>query len=223
MRAGASRPRLTVVFGETMKSLTLRSSIALACALSVAGCGGGSGNLLLAGSVQGLNRDGLILQNGSEELAVPNGSSTFSFTQLLGNDQDFEVKVKQNPSAATCSVTNGKGRTSTFNITSVIVTCVTFAYDIGGEVKGLAGATGPLVLVNGQDRMTIMTDGPFTMTPVTNPVAAAEPNYAPGRVLVGLPYGVSVLTQPTGRTCTVTNGSNLMPESNVDTIKVKCV
>jgi hypothetical protein len=222
MRAGASRPRLTVVFGETMKSLTLRSSIALACALSVAGCGGGSGNLLLAGSVQGLNRDGLILQNGSEELAVPNGSSTFSFTQLLGNDQDFEVKVKQNPSAATCSVTNGKGRTSTFNITSVLVTCATHAYNIGGQVEGLGTATG-LVLINGQDRMAITADGSFTMTAVTIPAPAAVPNYAPGRVLVGLPYGVSVLTQPTGRTCTVTNGSNLMPESNVDTIKVKCV
>jgi hypothetical protein len=200
-----------------MKSLTLRSSIALACALSIAGCGGGSGNLLLAGSVVGLNRDGLVLQNGSEKLTVASGSSTFAFTQLLANDQDFEVTVPTQPDAATCTVTNGKGRTSTFNITSVIVSCVTDSYDIGGSVAGLNSGES-VVLVNGPERKEIKANGAFTMTQF----ATDGTTYVSGRVFVGAPYGVTVLTAPAGRTCTVANGVNTMAKAAVNNIQVTC-
>jgi hypothetical protein len=202
-----------------MKSLTLRSSIALACALSLAGCGSGGGNLLLSGSVYGLNRAGLVLQNGSEKLEVASGASGFYFTQMLNNDQDFDVTVATQPDAATCVITNGKGRTTTFNISSVQVACVTEAYEIGGKVTGLNNATG-LVLANGQERREIAADGTFTMNPVA---AATTTGYAAGKVFVGSPYGVSVLTQPAGRTCTVTNGSGIMAKANVTTIQVTCV
>lgn len=209
-----------------MKSLTLRSSIALACALSIAGCGGNSGNLQLAGSVVGLNRDGLILQNGSETLPVANGSSMFAFKQLLSNDQDFEVKVQTDPDAARCTVTNGKGRTGTFNINSVIVSCLTESNDIGGTVTGLQAGES-LVLVNGPERQEIKANGKFTMTHF----ATDGTTYVSGKVFVGAPYGVTVLTPPPGRTCTVANGVgtmqkvnvvNSIPVNPVDNIQVTC-
>jgi hypothetical protein len=210
-----------------MKSLTLRSSIALACALSIAGCGGGGGNLLLGGSVNGLNRVGLVLKNGSDTLTVGPAESTFAFKQLLANDQDFEVTVQTQPDAATCKVENGKGRTSTFNITSVVVSCVTDSYDIGGKVSGLPESAS-LVLVNGPERQEITANGSFTMTkPVIGadgkPVIGADGKpVVTGKVFVGAPYGVTVLTKPDGKTCTVANAVGTMAKAAVTNIEVSC-
>ena len=67
-----------------MKSLTLRSSVALACALTLAACGGGGGNLLLSGNVYGLTRDGLVLQNnGGAPYVISPSMGTFAFPTLL--------------------------------------------------------------------------------------------------------------------------------------------
>jgi hypothetical protein len=201
-----------------MKSLTLRSSIALACALSMAGCGGNQGNLQLAGAINGLNRDGLVLKNGNEELPVPNGAQAFAFTQLLSNDQDFEVTVKTDPDAAHCTVANGKGRTGNFNINTVVVTCVTQSKDIGGTVTGLKAGES-VVLVNGSDRQEVKANGKFTMTHF----AADGTTYVSGRVFVGAPYGVTVLPLPAAPTCSVTNGTGTMAkDAVVDNIQVTC-
>jgi hypothetical protein len=201
-----------------MKSLTQRASVALACALSLAGCGGGGGNLFLAGSVVGLNRDGLVLLNGSEKLPVPSGATSFVFTQQLGNDQDFDVTVQApGPDAATCTVINGKGRTSTFSINSVVVSCLTDSYQIGGKVSGLPeGAS--VVLVNGPERQEIKANGSFTMTRF----AADGTTAVSGKVFVGAPYGVTVLTQPAGKNCTVANGVGTMAKAAVTNIEVSC-
>jgi hypothetical protein len=201
-----------------MKSLTQRASVALACALSLAGCGGG-GSLSLSGSVVGLNREGLVLVNGKDTVSVPSGGTSFVFTQLLGNDQDFEVTVQTQPDAATCTVINGKGRTSTFNINSVIVSCVTDSYDIGGTVSGLpAGAS--VVLVNGPERQEVTANGSFTMTK-TSVGTDGKPVFS-GKVSVGAPYGITVLTQPAGKTCTVANGVGTMAKAAVTNIEVTC-
>jgi hypothetical protein len=199
-----------------MKSLTLRSSIALVCALSLAGCGGGSGNLLLAGSVLGLTKDGLVLQNGNDTLAVPAGSSTFSFAQLLPTDANYAVTVKTQPTAAVCTVANGTGNSGAFNVTSVVVTCVTNSYDLGGTITGLT--TDGLVLVNGPVQKAF----PAGTTAFTMSQTQANGTIT-GKVPDGSPYGVTVLTQPTGHTCTVMNGVGTMGSSAVNSIQVTCV
>ena len=189
-----------------MKNLILRSSVALACALSLAACGGGSGNLLLGGNVFGLVKDGLVLQNnGGTPYAVSAGSSTFAFPDLLKNDQDFNVTIQSSPSNAVCTVVNGKGRTGAFNVTSVEIDCVTNTYALGGTVTGLD--VGGLVLVNGADRVT---------------VAAGAGSFSLAKVADGSPYGVTVLTPPTGRTCSVQNGVGTMGAAAVSNIQVTC-
>jgi hypothetical protein len=202
-----------------MKSLTLRSSIAFACALSLAGCGGGGGTLALAGSVYGLTKDGLVLQNnGADDLTVLAGSSTFVFPTLLGNDAGYNVTIKTQPAAAVCTVTGGQGTTSTFDITTVYVTCVTKNYDIGGPVSGLDSEG--LVLVNGSVRQTIPAHATsFTMTNTDATTGAV----LVGKVDDGAPYGVTVLSQPTGKTCTVANGVGTMGSAAVTNIAVTCV
>jgi hypothetical protein len=201
-----------------MKSLTLRSSVALACALSLAGCGGSSGNLLLSGQVGGLTKEGLVLQNnGGPSLAVPAFASGFAFPELLGNDQDYLVTIQTQPAAAVCTVTNGKGRTGAFNVNSVIVSCITNSYALGGTITGLGDATG-LVLVNGSARQEISAGATsFTMTRLQ-----ADGTYASGKVDDGAPYGVTILTQPAGRTCTVVNGVGTMGAAAVSSIQVNC-
>lgn len=191
-----------------MKSLTLRSSVALACALTLAGCGGGSGNLLLSGTVFGLTRDGLVLQNnGGDPYVITPGTPTFAFPTLLRNDEDYNVTVKSAPPSAVCTVANGKGRTGAFNVTNVTVTCITNTYDLGGTISGLDGAG--LVLVNGADRVSV-------------PAGAVKFQLA--KVGDGSPYGVTVLSQPTnGRTCSVQNGVGTMGAAPVGNIQVTCV
>ncbi|MBC7455824.1 MAG: hypothetical protein H7335_19450 [Massilia sp.] len=201
-----------------MKSLTLRASVALACALSLAGCGGGNKNLLLSGSITGLSQAGLVLQNNGEKLVIAANQTTFSFPTLLSNDEAFDVTVASAPASADCTVTNGKGKTGAYNVTSVLVKCVTHTFELSGKIDGLGDASG-MVIVNGSDRQEIPAGAnSFTMTRFN-----ADGSYASGKVAQGAPYGVSILTQPAGRSCTVQNGSGTMGDKTyVSNVQIVC-
>ncbi len=78
-------------------------------------------------------------------------------------------------------------------------------YAIGGTVSGLSGT---LVLQNnGGDDLTITADGPFTFA-----TALAD----------GAAYAVTVLTQPAGQTCTLTNGTGTISGANVTDVAAGC-
>jgi len=79
-------------------------------------------------------------------------------------------------------------------------------YTIGGTVSGLSGSV--VLQNNGADNDTVSSDGGFTFS-----TAIAE----------GSPYAVTVSTQPTGQTCTVTNGSGTVGSANVTSVSVTCV
>jgi hypothetical protein len=89
-----------------------------------------------------------------------------------------------------------------------VVTCVTNSYKLGGTVTGLT--SGVLVLTNGGQDVTI--------TPATGMSFAF-----PGTVYDGFNYGVTVLTQPAGFTCTVENGVGIMPSGDKLNLAVTCV
>jgi hypothetical protein len=78
-------------------------------------------------------------------------------------------------------------------------------YTVGGMVSGL---TGTVVLQNnGGNNLSVSQNGSFTFS--------APINYATG-------YDVSVLTQPTGQTCTLTNAVGAYPGMSVTTVTVTC-
>jgi hypothetical protein len=80
-------------------------------------------------------------------------------------------------------------------------------YTIGGMVSGL-NAGGTVVLQNnGGNNLSVTQNGAFTFS--------APINYATG-------YDVSVLTNPTGQTCTVTNGVGAYPGMSVTNVAVTC-
>ncbi len=80
-------------------------------------------------------------------------------------------------------------------------------YMIGGTVSSLTGSS-VVLQNNGTDNETVSSDGPFTFS-----TAIAQ----------GRSYAVTVLTQPTGQTCTVTNGSGTVDSANVTNVSVTCV
>ena len=131
-----------------------------------------------------------------------------SFPDLLSNDEDFDVTSRAQPASAVCTLANGKGKTGAFNVTSVVVTCMTNTYDLGGTISGLATPTG-LVLVNGADRVSSQ--------------GRRDHASRSAKVADGAPYGVTILTQPAGRTCTVQNGVGTMGASAVTNVQVNCV
>lgn len=191
-----------------MKSSILRTGVALACAVSLASCGGGNtGTLYLAGSVAGVSLDGLTLQNnGGADLAIPANATSFQFKDLVPSDSIYNVTIKKDSAGKEiypanvekCTITGGSGNTGLYSVNTVAVNCIIFTHKLAGTVTGLGSAPG-LVLVNGSNQVPVTpaSDGgnvAFSMAPVSQ----------------GYPYGITVLTQPTGKTCTVTKGSGKM-------------
>lgn len=80
-------------------------------------------------------------------------------------------------------------------------------YTVGGSVSGLTGS-GLVLRNNGADNLTISANGGFTFATA---LASASS------------YNVTVLTQPSGQTCTVTSGSGVITSANVTNVSVTCV
>ena len=187
----------------------LRAGIALACALSLSACGGSDGDLYVGGQVTGVTKAGLVLtNNGGSDLEIPANASSFVFKDPVETDDRYFVEVKSVPSNVEpggCVVNKATGRAG-FNVSDVEVICTIRKRALGGTIVGLGNASG-LELVNGSDRVVVPPDTTkLTMPPVSE----------------GFPYGVTVLKQPAGRTCTVENGSGTMPAGPFDGIVVRC-
>jgi hypothetical protein len=190
----------------------LRAGIALACALSLSACGGSSGNVYISGTAYGVTKTGLVLtNNGGDDLAV-NTSGSFVFAKLLDTDAGYNVEVKSVPSNVEkkedCVVSNASGK-AVFSVSNVIVVCKIRSHALGGTIIGLAGAPN-LVLVNGSDRKDIAPAGTATQTFAMTPVSEDTP------------YGISILRQPDGRTCTVENPSGTMLAADINNVVVRC-
>jgi RNase P/RNase MRP subunit p29 len=190
-----------------MKTLgsPVRLIAALAAAAGIAACGGYT-TVTLGGSVSGLTVDGLVLANGGNTYAVPANATTYTFPDEIDSRGAYEVTVQSSPAHYTCAVVGGKGTATGVAVSSANVVCGINSYTVGGAVAGLTA--GGLVLTNGSDTLTVAANSTtFTM---------------PTKVAYGAVYGIAVLTQPTGQTCTVSNGTAVMGEANVTNIQVTC-
>jgi uncharacterized repeat protein (TIGR03803 family) len=161
----------------------------------------------VGGTVSGLaSGQSLTLQdNGGDDLVVTaNGS--FTFSNPLTTGASYAVTVLTQPSGQTCTVANGSGTVADSNITNVVVTCVS-VYTVGGTVSGLASGQSLTLQDNGGDDLVVTANGSFTFS---NPLTT------------GASYAVTVLTQPSGQTCTVANGSGTVADSNITNVAVTC-
>jgi hypothetical protein len=200
-----------------MKNLYLRSAVALACALSLAACGGDDdGTIQLGGSVEGVTLPGLVLQNkGGPELKVEPFASTFVFPDLIANNTEYDITIKSSPSNANCEMVNGKGKSS-YGVRLMGVRCTLKPHDVKGKIVGLT--TGPLVIINGTYRRII----PANATTFNLITESDDKKTKFGEVGETQAYGLSVLQQPPGLTCRIDNAVGIMGTTDVDNVLITC-
>jgi uncharacterized repeat protein (TIGR03803 family) len=161
----------------------------------------------LGGTISGLGANtGLVLSDGTDSLTVAANATTFIMPTKLAFGSTYAVTITGSPSGLTCSVSNGGGTMPAANVTNVAIACSDQSYTVGGTIQGLSSAG--LVLVNNGATLNVNSGTTqFTM---------------PARVAYTSAYNVTVQTQPTNETCTVSNGSGTMGTANVTTVTVNC-
>lgn len=206
-----------------MKNFYLRS-MAVACAFGLAACGGGGGDLLLGISpIYGVTKDGLtISNNGGTPVAILHGTTSYVFTEHIGTDTAFDIKIVTQPPNATCTIVNGKGTTGAYSPTGIAINCIANPYNVSAQVSGLtavAADASHLVVVNGALKYTIASGA---TDPFTYHFALADDG-TKTTVGDGEAYGYVILTQPALQKCTLLNGGGIMGSADVSNLTITCV
>lgn len=200
-------------FGESMKNLMLRSGALLACALSLASCGGSNdGNLYLSGTVYNMTKSGMKLSlNGGTPIDIertgPGGTGTFYFEGLDADDR-FNITVASQPAGSECIAYRNVGKMGAYSVDYATSTAPRFeCYNLPQNLSGRLSAplSYDITLNNGRDRVTVKAG----QTTFTFTVFDANGKPVSGTVGNGEPYGVTVLP-PHDKTCTVENGVGTM-------------
>jgi uncharacterized repeat protein (TIGR03803 family) len=161
----------------------------------------------LGGTISGLGGNaGLTLTNGSDTLTIAAGSTSFTMPTPIAFGGPYSVAVLTAPAGLTCTASNTSGTMPASNVTSVTIACSDQSFALGGTISGLAG-TG-MVLANGSDTLTVISGAPSFIMPTVVAYTSA--------------YSVTVQTQPTGLTCSVSNGTGNMGSAAVTDIAVTC-
>ena len=103
----------------------------------------------------------------------------------------------------TITATNANGNTTT----TISLTIGSAFYTIGGTVAQLAGSNTIVIQNNGTDNKSITINGAFTFTT---------------SIASGATYNVTVLTQPSGQNCVVTNPTGTVSTANIADVVVTC-
>jgi len=163
----------------------------------------------IGGGVTGLSGSGLILQNNAGNNLSIDADGDFSFSAALLADSSYDVTVLSQPTnpSQTCEVSNGSG-TATQDINSIVVTCTTNTYTVGGTVTGLIGS-GLILQNNSGDDLAISGNGEFTF------VSALDS---------GSNYHVTINTHPSSpsQTCVVIEGSGDVIDQNIASVVISC-
>jgi hypothetical protein len=161
----------------------------------------------LGGTISGLgNNAGLTLTNGSDTLAVAAGSTSFTMPTLVAFGSLYTIVVQTAPAGLTCTASNASATMPAGNVASVVITCSDQSYTVGGTITGLASSG--MVLVNGSDTLTVAAGSTSFTMPATVAYTSA--------------YAVTLKTQPTGLSCSVSNGVGTMGSAAVNNIAVTC-
>ncbi len=182
----------------------------IALVLAVAGCGG-KASFTVGGSITGLTNSGLVLTNNGERLVVPAGATSYSFPNSIEYGNEYTIGFEKQPAHQTCGPANGvstlKGAAGYTETISVPLICLVNTYRLSGTVSGLTAAG--LVVANGNGTEL--------------PIAKDATTFAyPDDIASQTTYGLAVITQPAGLTCTVTNGTGTMQDAAVTNVVIAC-
>ena len=204
-----------------IKKQTAKFSILLALLAALTGCaateessrGSGSSSYVLEVSVSGLQQGkNVVLSSGqstatnvfteNEALGIIT-DGTYSFGSFTSGTS-YNVTVLQQPVNQTCTVTSGESSLSA-SIT-VAVACTSESYTISGTVVGMLSGQSVTLQNNSGDNLTVSSNTSFSFTT---------------KVASGVKYLVTVLTQPTGQTCTPNLNSGVVSD-NVSDVSIIC-
>jgi hypothetical protein len=183
-----------------------RLLMAGAFASTLVACGGSSvSNVALSGTITGLTTDGLLLSlNATSNTALAANTTSLTLPRVVPGES-YSVAVSSQPAGLNCRIANATGVAGTVDITNVDVTCVP-THSLGGTMTVLP--VGGLVLANGSDTVsTAAYSGSFVF---------------PTKVGEGYAYGVTVLAQPAGLTCSVQYGAGIMGTADLASVNVTC-
>lgn len=159
----------------------------------------------IGGKVSGLAGGSLtLLINGADPFTI---TADGAFTLPTAVSSSYSVTVGTQPTGKVCTVSNGAGSGVTANVSDLSVTCATKTFTVGGGVTGLGSGKHVTLNNGGADPTLVSANGTFTFA---IPVA-----YNGG-------YAVTVATQPTGQTCTVSGASGTSVVANVASVSVNC-
>ena len=206
--AGGGAYQVTVKTNPSGQSCTVSSGSGTVAAANVTNVAVSCSNVAsysVGGTVSGLSGTVVLQDNGGDDLSVSaNGSFTFA-TPVAGGGA-YQVTVKTNPSGQSCTVSSGSGTVAAANVTNVAVSCSNVAsYSVGGTVSGLSGTV--VLQDNGGDDLSVSANGSFTFN-----IPVAD----------GTGYDVTVRTNPSGQSCTVSSGSGTVAAANVTNVAVSC-
>jgi hypothetical protein len=164
----------------------------------------------VGGTISGLAAGAeVVLQNNGGNNLTRNANGAFTFTTPVASGAAYAVTVLTNPStpAQTCAVTVGSGNVAAANVTTVVVTCTTTKFSVGGSLIGMTAGKSIVLKNNGGDDLTVNADGTFTFLT---------------KISSGAAYAVTVGTQPAGQQCNVSAGGGNVGNANVTTVVVNC-
>jgi 6-phosphogluconolactonase (cycloisomerase 2 family) len=161
----------------------------------------------VGGKVSGLTGSGLVLKkNGADDLSISSNGS-FTFETKLYDSTPYSVSIGAYPASPLqmCTLSNAGGTISGANVTNVDVECRNI-YSVGGTVSGLTGS-GLVLKKNGADDLSISSNGSFTFETMLYDLSA---------------YSVTVGSQPSDQTCTISNAVGTTSGANVTNVAVQC-
>ena len=161
--------------------------------------------------VTGLAGNGLSFSNGDDNLVfTSDGMQTIS---TLDDGSTYNVNITSQPTSPNqlCNFSNANSGTLNGTNHTIIVTCETLEYSIGGTVTGLADGNFVTLTINaGDEFLVINNNSAFTFI---NPLFDLST------------YAVSVLSQPLSpnQTCVVEQGKGTLMGVDVTDIAVTCI
>lgn len=164
----------------------------------------------LGGTVSGIIGGGLVLADaaGGEVSVLADGA--FLLPNKVTAGAAYAVTVKTQPSGPTqtCEIAGGTGVVVGGDVTTVVVSCATNRFAIGGTVSGLGGIG--LVLQNkGGNDTAVNANGSMAFS---------------STVPSGTKYDITVATQPRHptQTCTVAGGTGTVGSAAIKSPKITC-
>jgi len=143
----------------------------------------------IGGTVTGLQSGNITLQNNGADTLSVSSNGNFTFAAALQPGEAYHVSISATPSGHICNITREYGLVGS-NITDVAVICNTAAFSVGGVLTGLQ--TGKSVTIqNEYERLTLNTNATWVFSNL---------------IVLGGSYTVTVLEQPAGQVCKISNG-----------------